>query len=129
MCCKEANVKGEGGTRRRCLQCMLRHRQHMLQSLSHFLVPYIGALLWPTIQVCSLFNHLKHLLVAMVFGTSFSHSVNCLVFGAKLGCSVHNCQEGKPAMSAHTPNFWVFLLGICFHRRSILFSMLQTHTF
>ncbi len=71
----------------------------------------------------------SHLLVAMVFGTSFSHSVNCLAFGPKVGCSVHNCQEGKPVISAHTPNFWVFLLGICFHRRSILFSMLQTHTF
>ncbi len=83
----------------------LRHVWHMLQSLSHFLVPYIGALLWPTIQVCTLLQSPPTPPCAMVFRTSFCHSVNCLAFGAKLGCSVHNCKEGKPVMFAHTPNF------------------------
>jgi len=87
----------------------LKHMRHMLQSLSHFLVPYIGALLWPTIQVCTLLQSPPAPPCAMVFGTSFCHSVNCLAFGAKLGCSVHNCQEGKLVMSAHTPNFLYIL--------------------
>jgi hypothetical protein len=62
----------------------LRHKRHMLQSLSHFLVPYIGALLWSTIEVCTMLQSRPAPPCAMVFGTSFCHSVNCLAFCAQL---------------------------------------------